>query len=107
MFNPLRGECDLLLELVDIAHEQSEAVSPVERLFLVVGEIIDGTGFVLSFGSDSDPFAHVRRYEVQDFESLLVLEREYFVPTFDFEGVVSSLQFDLLLARLKCYCSLV
>ena len=55
MFDTLRGESDLLFEVVDVAHEQSEAVGLVERLLLVVGEVIDGLAapYIVCLASDA------------------------------------------------------
>lgn len=101
MFDTLRGESDLLLEVVDVAHEQSEAVGLVERLLLVVGEVIDGLA-AFAYGGDADPVGEVRGYEVQHFERLLVVDGENLMPALNLKGVVLTAKFYLLITGLEC-----
>ena len=101
MFDTLRGESDLLFEVVDVAHEQSEAVGLVERLLLVVGEVIHGLA-AFAYGGDADPVGEVRGYEVQHFERLLVVDGENLMPALDLKGVILPAELNLLVTGLEC-----
>ena len=99
VFYPLGGDPQLLLQLVDVAHEQAETVGLVERLLLVVGQVI--RRFAAAARSNAYPVRQMRGDEVQHFECLVIAERENLMPSFDLEGVILPLHFYLLFSGLQ------